>query len=111
MRSNRGAVEPAAARGRAHTRAAAPAASPLAHRRARRPPVCVLARQARTADCAGCSHCVDLRHMASDDPPPLRLLRAEVATHVRRWLEEGAASYAGEGVPWRGSLQELPVPY
>ena len=49
--------------------------------------------------------------MASDDPPPLRLLRAEVATHVRRWLEEGAASYAGEGVPWRGSLQELPVPY
>ena len=25
--------------------------------------------------------------MASDDPPPLRLLRAEVATHVRRWLD------------------------
>ena len=63
---------------------------------------------ARTADCTGCSHCVDLRHVAEDDPQPLKALRSEIAVHVRRWLEESSAGYGGT---WHGALQELPVPY
>tara|TARA_B110001452_G_scaffold260341_1_gene257736 strand:+ start:85 stop:1563 length:1479 start_codon:yes stop_codon:yes gene_type:complete len=61
---------------------------------------------ARIAECAGCSHCVDLRHVSDDDPQPLKTIRAEIGVHVRRWLEEAAPSTRG---PWRGSLQEQPA--
>ena len=78
---------------------------------------------ARVAECAGCSHCVDLRHITDDDPPQLKALRAELAQHVRWWLEEAAAlmrpraavgsvvDAAVDAVPWRGSLQEVAAPY
>jgi hypothetical protein len=74
---------------------------------------------ARVAECAGCSHCVDLRHITEDDPPQLKALRAELGQHVRWWLEEAAAALrrpragamAVDAVPWRGSLQEVAAPY
>ena len=58
---------------------------------------------ARIADCAGCSHCVDLRHIAADDPESLKIMRAEIGTHVRRWLEDASP---GNTQPWAQSLQE-----
>ena len=76
---------------------------------------------ARVADCAGCSHCADLRPITEDDPEPLKALRVEVGLHVRWWVEAaaasmppraGAAAAAAHGaVPWRGSLQEIAAPY
>ena len=62
---------------------------------------------ARVAECAGCSHCVDLRHIADDDPEPLKSMRAEIGLHVRRWLDEaGDAGGSRGGGPWRASLQQ-----
>jgi len=75
---------------------------------------------ARIAECAGCSHCVDLRHMTEEDPPQLKALRAEIGQHVRWWLEAASAArrrtsragaIAAEAAPWRGSLQEVAAPY
>ena len=35
---------------------------------------------ARLIECNGCSHCVDLRPVADNDPPALRVVRDEIRT-------------------------------